>query len=96
MSMRRILRCFGLGVIGWSLVACPAAEPDHAVGACRLGVPESESEGVCEWIAQGRCYATADDACRCICPASRVCRLVGEKELRCDWDAGTESGAGPT
>lgn len=39
------------------------------LGACEKGkLPQS---GPCDWLAEGRCYATKDEACDCICPRDR-------------------------
>lgn len=74
---------------GLLLASCPAPEPDRTPGACVQGQPADEAEGVCTWVGGGRCYSTAAEACRCICPADREClSKEGTNEMVCDWDSG--------
>jgi hypothetical protein len=42
------------------------------LGECELGFRADEEPGRrCDWVYQGRCYATKVDACECACPRGR-------------------------
>lgn len=82
-----ILSPVWLAVLAALSTGCPAREPDRNPGACARGPLASEVDGACEWLAQGRCYASPEAACRCICASDRMCGPVaGSNEVTCEWD----------